>query len=217
MTSWNEKNTLRSLREAEEVETFEAPDTKGLGPKAQKIGNMYQSLLDFGDNLPKQISLEDYLEAKRALKKLWVAMSGKTTSQIKNGIHFIRNGEYPKEGDFITFFDFYMKQQGLSDDLHHPYDWLSGTSGEKAKYLEYKNIGYVHAGVVYLYHYFPEAEGTSYDSQKLQRAKTYLLTDIIKWKKDSSRALSKVPEDILKEIKRDVDELQRIQRRYTSK
>lgn len=199
MNSWNERNTLRNLREAEEMETFEYPkwDTNK-GPMVKKVENIYRSLLDLGKRLPKQISEETYLEAKRAIKALYIESRGKNPTDIKLGFHRTEDEEFPEDGMFITFTNFSSKTYGLGKGKGSyglfPND-KKMQDGKRAEYVwrEILSICYVRGNELEVYGYYPftgEISEPNYMS----------IESIYKWKEDDSKNLSKVPQDVLDEI-----------------
>lgn len=205
MNSWNEKNTLGVLREAEEVETFEYPkwDTNK-GPMIKKVENIYRSLLDLGKRLPKQISEETYLEAKRAIKALYIESQRKNPTDTKLGFHRTEDGEFPENGMFITFTNYSSKTYGLGKgkSTHGVFYGVfpSDTTiqdGESAGYAwrDILSICYVRGSELEVYgYYIPTGE----ISEPIHKD----IESIYKWKEDSAKDLSKVPQDVLNKIER---------------
>ncbi len=95
---------------------FEYPDTNGMGTKAKRIANIYSDILSLGNRLPKQISEEDYIKARNAVKAMWDAMNNSHIAKATHsGVHFTKNGDFPKEGSFISIY--YTSRLSSSGEL----------------------------------------------------------------------------------------------------
>lgn len=197
----------RRLRE--EQETFEYPKMDGKGPKIRQIGNLYAKLIDLEDNLPKGINEADYLEAKKALKKMWLSVNGRTTSDTKNNVYRTEDGDFPPEGSFISCthrylwkpeYDIYSpEREGISAMIGlystPRTDWLSADEYpiKKSGVYEYTALNFVESGEVHPFKYFS-------DLDFLLEGEPYPVENILKWREDTEKEFNKVPKKVIDEI-----------------
>ena len=193
----------------EEQETFEYPNMTGKGPKIRQIGNMYAKLIDIEDDLPKGINKEDYLAAKRALKKMWLSVSGRTATDIKNNVYRTEDGDFPKEGSFITCTHRYIWKdrrydwptereevtgmEGLHMDFDYDYLHSDRDPVDKDGRYDYVEICFVEGEHVHQFKCYPEID-------YLVEGKVFPVKDLLRWRYDTEKDFNKVPRKMLDKI-----------------
>lgn len=189
-------------------ETFEYPNMTGRGPKIRQIGNLYAKLIDIEDDLPKGINEDDYLVAKRALKKLWLSVSGKSATDAKNNVYRTEDGDFPKEGSFITCTHKYIWKDKYSwskeseevtgmEGLHagntEDYLFKEEYPVAESRYYKCMDINFVEGEEVHMFKYFK-------DIDLLVEGKVFPMKDLLRWRYDTEKDLNMVPRKVLDEI-----------------
>lgn len=194
MKSWEE-----DVRNIEEEEVFEEIDAYSRGPQIKSLANMYNKLNRMEKRLPNGINREDYITAKRAIKRILLDSLGSTKEDMKYDYHRIDLGDYPENNTFISYKLAANTTGGVRNGwlgLYSDYpNWdLSG----KFRALILKGnrlliISYVHGDNVYSYVYDSTEE-------EIYEKEINPLKKISKWRKDTEKELRKVPEWVLNEI-----------------